>query len=80
MQTTLKRKRQSGSATEEEQRKIKQDINIAEEEFATHREHASKAREYYNEMTARCKEQWVKIEQLSRAESTPSIKPLNLMY
>ena len=73
MHTTLKRKRQSGSVTEEEQRKIGQDINTAEEELATCREHASKARGYYNEMTARCKEQWVKIEQLSRAESTPSI-------
>ena len=73
MQTTLKRKRQSGSVTEEKQRKIKKDISTAEEELATHREHASKAREYYNDKTTWCKEQWKKIEQLSRAESTPSV-------
>ena len=49
-------------------------MSTAEEELATHREDASKAREYYNDMTTRCKEQWRKIEQLSRVESTPSVE------
>ena len=56
------------------QRKIEQDISTAEEELATHQEHASKAREYYNDMTTRCKEQWRKIEQISRVELMPSVE------
>ena len=53
--------RQSGCVTEEEQRKIEQDIITTEEELATYWEHVSKAREYHNDMTAWCMEQWEKL-------------------
>ena len=58
MQTTLKRKRQTGSATEEEQKQIEANISSAEGQLATHRQYAAKSREFYTEMTIRCKEQW----------------------
>ena len=51
-------------------KRVEADISNAEE-LAIHRQHAAKAREYYNDMTIRCKEQWDKIQQLSQ-ESLPS--------
>ena len=65
MQTALKRKRQTGSATEEEHKRIEANISNAEEQLATHRQLAANSREYYTNMTIQCKEQWLKIQQLS---------------
>ena len=62
MQTSLKRKRHTGSVTEKEQKKIEYDIKMEEDRLAVHKNHASKAHEYYNEMTLCCKEQWNQIQ------------------
>ena len=66
--TTLKRKRQTGSTTEEEQKKIESDIQKAEDSLAAHKHHATKAREYYNAMVLRCQDQWKAIQAIDEGQ------------
>ena len=61
VQTSLKRKRQSGSATESEQKQLEQSISKLEETLTVHKAHANNAREYYNKMVTRCQEQWKEV-------------------
>lgn len=68
IQTSLKRKRHTGSVEEEEQRKLESDIRTTEDTLAMHKEQAAKSRDFYNEMTARCKQQWAKIQELTDAQ------------
>ena len=58
IQTTLKRKRQSGSATEAEHKQMEADNSNGEEDLVIHRQHSSKVWENCNDMTIRSKEQW----------------------
>ena len=70
IQTSFKRKRHTGSVEEEEQtRKLREsDIRTTKDTLAMHKEQAAKSRDFYNEMTARCKQQWAKIQELTDAQ------------
>ena len=70
LQTSLKRKRHTGSVGENEQRQLESDIKAAEDSLVMHKEQAAKSRDFYNEMTARCKQQWTRIEELT-GENAP---------
>ena len=62
---------QSGSAQEQEVKDVEAKIKVSEEELHTHRDDASAARDYYNLMTTKCKEEWEEITTLSM-EQDPS--------
>ena len=70
-QAILKCLSQSGSAPEQSLRDVQAEISAAEEELCVHKEVATAAREYYTEMTQKCKDSWKEMSQLS-VEQDPS--------
>lgn len=64
-----KRLMQAGSAQEQGIRDVEAKLKESEEKLHTHKEEASAARDYYNEMTQLCSDKWSKIMELSSQES-----------
>ena len=60
-QTILNRIRQTGSAEEEQQKTIEEEIAQINEQSKTHREQAQQSHDYYKEVTSRCHEEWKEI-------------------
>ena len=60
-QTILNRIRQTGSAEEEQQKSIEDEMAQINEELKTHREQAQQSHDYYKDVTSRCHEEWKEI-------------------
>ena len=67
-QAVLNRVQQSGSASEGELRALESTKQELEKELADHKTVATRSREYYKASIDRCKEQWAKIEQLTKMQ------------
>ena len=67
-QTTLNRIRQSGSASENEQKHLEDEIGRLTTELAVHKNHAQKSYKYYNDVTKECKEKWSQLLKLQSSE------------
>ena len=65
----LKRLMQAGSAQEQGIRDVETKVEESEELLRSHKEEASAARDYYNEMTQSCGVKWNKIIELSNQQS-----------
>ena len=68
-QAILKRLLQSGSSNEQEMRDVQASIQSSERDLHQHKDEASAARDFYNNMTSRCKADWQKITTLTSAEN-----------
>ena len=66
--TILNRIRQTGSAEEEEQKRIESEIVTLTSELEAHCQNAKKSHDYYNETKKRCKEEWKEIMALESKE------------
>ena len=66
-QTTLNRIRQSGSAAEEDQIKIQEEISKLNTVLSIHREHAQKSHSYYKQVTQQCQQAWQEMENMQGA-------------
>ena len=64
-QAITNRMQQSGSASEVEMRAIESAKSDLEEKLREHKSTATKAREFFNTSTVRCKEKWARISQLT---------------
>ena len=64
-QAIINRQQQSGSALEENLRSLESTKDNLERELQSHKDTATKARDYYKQMTDKCKQQWSKIKQLT---------------
>ena len=72
----LKRLAQSGSAQAQNLTYVQGNVEVAKQELRTHKEEASAARDYYNDITQRCTAEWAEIMQISQEEN-PSPKTLH---
>ena len=68
-QTTLNRIRQTGSADEEEQKKMEAEISSINSRLEAHRQSAKKSHDYYLETKKRCTQQWTDIVSLEAKEN-----------
>ena len=64
---------QAGSAQEQGIKDVEAKIEESEEILRSHKEEASAARDYYNEMTQSCSDKWNKIMELSNQQSTEQL-------
>ena len=76
--TILNRIQQTGSAEEEEQKKIESEIATIASELEAHRQNAKKSHDYYNQTKKRCQEEWKEIMSLQSKEGWTEEKDFTL--
>ena len=70
-QTALNRIRQSGSATEHEQKELEASISTLENQLEEHKSEALSSQQNFNEAVSRCSQEWKIIEELEENGTDP---------
>ena len=60
---------QTGSADEDQQKSIEDEMPQINEDFSIHREQAQKSHDYYNEIKSRCQTDWKRICELEKKQN-----------
>ena len=77
-QTTLNRIRQSGSATEHDQRELEVAVSTLEDQLKEHKSEALSSQQSFNEAIGRCNREWKRIEELEASGTAVSYTHLTL--